>query len=335
MVRRNVKVAFMEREPDVNTAAESNKKPWGIVDMYSRQYPDDPRYTDDERTSRAKNIADAMAMAGDFHDRIQVPTKKEFAGVPGKDYDDTYWRPGFRPRARATRMDNLKGTMAVASRSHAGDPWVTFNDRMGFLPKGGYMEAKKLYPMAAHEVGHLSSMDVLPGTGGRVTGDPLEGSGRSKRERDILDAAYRFDKGFWGALAGGDEKGINKANAEQGATNTGYRASIDAELADRLGRKPTYQEFKDYIKGMSAKDIKDRYKRYANAYIKMIMMQDGSAVDKAFDMKSKGMSDEDIQETLWKDFDPIGDDKERIEAIRKAWLEVARARMASRARRMA
>ena len=306
-------------------SSDSQLEPWQREDKYSRQYPDDPKYTASIRNARSRNIADAMSMAGDFHDRIQVPTKREFAGVPGKDYDAANWQPGFRPRAMADRLDDLSGTAAVASRDKSGNPWVTFNDRFGFTDNG-YLNADQLYPWAAHEVNHLESVDAMPGSGGRITGDPREGSGRSEKEREILDDAYRFDKEFWKFIGGDDKKGVNSANAEQGGTNTQYRANIDAELTMRLGRKPTYKEFKDFIKGMSYDDILDRYKRYANGYVKMDMLKDDNIREEASNMIRNGMSEKDVQDALWKKYDPIKKDTERAEAIRKAWLEVARNR---------
>ena len=181
-------------------------------------------------------LRDAVDRMNRFTENISIPTKREFAGDPGEDYNDLRWQdrsdmgvemfPAWSRPGVSGYVNNVDddGTSTEGPLVHLRDQYLGDKDN--------------LVTTLAHENNHWQNIDVADG-----------GSGRSAREMKLLDDAYNFDENDLGDETDGTPL------QEEGATNAELRALLWQSLSDRLGRDATYEEFKDYISNMTLSDF--------------------------------------------------------------------------------
>lgn len=226
-----------------------------------------------------KDVEDAKERVAKFNDTITLPTKKEFAGVPGKDWNSGRYTTGMPlktelfadkdiPKSRAEEIfpifsGALRQNVAGYVDGRDKNPTLHFNKDL--------LNRDSAESTMVHEQAHDQNQDVDRRGVFRKLMDSRNGvpspvgSGRSSVENEKLNKAYRF---------GPDD--ITNVNAqyvpqstvmaEQATTNREYRYAIWKDLAKKLGRDPTYDEFKDHIKNMSLDDIYSRFAKFPNAY---------------------------------------------------------------------
>lgn len=229
-----------------------------------------------------ETLREAVDRINRFTENISMPTKREFAGDPEKDYNDLRWQnrkdvdvemfPARSKPGVAGYVDNWDddGTAKEGPLVHVSDQYLE--------------NPENLVPTLAHENNHWQNMDVVEG-----------GTGRSERERQILDAAYNFDED--------DLEGMTMATPlqEEGATNAELRALVWQSLSDSLGRDATYDEFKDYINNMTLSDFMEQIhgKTDSNYFIN------------SFINGHSGLSDEKLNEFIRNNFIEYKPEKRR------------------------
>lgn len=226
-----------------------------------------------------------------FYNNIVLPTKNEYAGTPGVDYDGSRYGNDF---ALTTPIHYYFNPFS----SYAG--WANTTKGRDININSAFTPLTDPESTIVHELAHQQNIDSNRRSAYNArTGGPH--AGLSSRERDTLDRAYDFSgygargmfrKSYddlvngwrlpWGRISG---------RQEDHTTNREYRYAIYKDMSKSLGRAPTYDEFKEYIKSMPLQEIKRRALNTPNDY---------------------------VNPRRWKNAD-----RNRLEALRKAWLEVA------------
>ena len=194
-----------------------------------------------------------------FFDTIIPYLKKNSttAGKPGVDYDASKFVPGFYDSVPISYGDvsTWKDTSGAAYSSPTEG-----------VVLGPSEFARKNPSVKVHELKHQQNNDSFGSYRKAYRFNPfkldswLNGaqwdhvwtpamSGRSAADNALLTRAYGFNKSDAGGLPG------YVPEYEQATTNAEYQFAIMQRLASELGRRPTPQEFKDYIVNMPSDDV--------------------------------------------------------------------------------
>ena len=243
-------------------------------------------------------------IAKNFLNGVTLDTKREFAGKPGTDYDPTYYAKNFWDNTRSIRygkpgeapVSNFMGDIKL-------DPAEPLWDR---------------YSSLIHELTHFQNRD-----------NTLTGYGRSPLEDRILRLAYGFTTGDVenSGVPMPTKSMAQTALDEQATTNREYRFRIYRDLVNKLHRWPTYDEFKNHITTMPDEDIDRIFREYPNSYVRSAEQRysprRAALIKKLQDMGKQGLQGSPEYQRLYQQYKGPSLSKERIEAIRNAWLRVA------------
>lgn len=206
-----------------------------------------------------------------FYDVI-VPWLKqnsETAGTAGVDYDASKFVPGFY-NSVPVRYGDTGGAAAYS----AGENGIVL----------GPTNFSRSDSTMVHELKHQQNNDEL-----------LRQSGRSKSDDALLKRVYRFTPEQMLQYYS-QPWNYGAVSRESAATNAEYQFRIMGHLHRILGRRPTPQEFKDYVtRQMPADKVIEIFTRPVNAF------------------QQKALKSRDSPEYT----------EEEIEAIRDAWGNVA------------
>lgn len=203
---------------------------------------------------------DDLLAVNDFHNRIRLPMKREFGGVPGKDYDATYWRENFPLEQRF------------------------YGDASG--GRGGYVS-----PVSLHNSVHLDTskpsgslgmqQNILHETEHNLNRDApfifslaaREHSGASKNDEEKLDKVYGFkrpdstaQKLYMDAGTSEDEA-VRYAGEELFTTNAEHQLGIDKLLTENNHGVPLdYQSWKVRLSELPKREIAREMDHFVNDY---------------------------------------------------------------------
>ena len=181
-----------------------------------------------------------------FYNTIVLPTKQEFGGIPGKDYDPKYYVKDF-PLKTKVMYDN-------PGDSFGG--YVSQDDLRNKAYLSPRFNDDTTRSMFVHELTHLQNRD-FPYKWRRYVpfGTLVPHSGASAAEDRKLLQAYRFGREAVGPFYEDKEDITQHYLNEQATTNREYRYALWRQLSSRLGKPATYEEFKKYITEMPQTEI--------------------------------------------------------------------------------
>lgn len=171
-----------------------------------------------------------MRLQRAFNDNVVVPTSNEFRHTLGGRFTR-----GFTDRLHYVLRNLPKG-----------NPMQALSNRGRISIDAAQAATPRLGSHLAHEIAHAQYMST---------------AGLTSAGRKILDMAYGFSpdriKRTYESLGTKltDAAARETAIAEQIAVNRGIRFDIFKSLADKLGRTPSYSEFKDYISKATDSDL--------------------------------------------------------------------------------
>lgn len=236
-------------------------------------------------------LDDAVNNVNTFYNDIVLPTKQEFAGVPGKDYDDKYYTPDF-----------MKDKANVAQKVMFGAPIYGYVSPLDVknkinLNRPTMRQAIKKFPemlesVLTHEGTHLQNRDApfILNMATKTHG------GVSDVEQKKLDEAYGFTPAMMGKMYGMAPHLGRIGKMEEATVNREYRKALYDKLKTQLGHNPTYDEFKEYVGNLTPQEVEQTYRdNVHNGYMDLHRQDHKKPLTPA-----------------------------QIEAMRRAWLEVAR-----------
>ncbi len=184
----------------------------------------------------------------DFFNDIQFPTKQEFGGRPGIDYNDSKYRNGFWNDAKIYYGD----------KDSEGITWPWGSLRIPITDNGQLDESTLV-----HELQHYMDRDSVP----------FVQSGRSRADNAKLQSGYAFNKSDMVGYIPGTKWYAKKI--EPSSTNAEYRYKLYKQLLRenmKAGKgKPTYEQFKEYIRTLPADQLVQYYSRTPNMYAESLV----------------------------------------------------------------
>ena len=248
-----------------------------------------------------------------FYDKI-IPWLKqnsETAGAPWVDYDAAKFFPRFYNRV-PIRYDDTPSN--VSGYSFGEDGIVL-----------GTSESGRSASTLVHELKHQQNNDTYRY---RKNYNPFNRSfgvleapqsGRSKADDALLKRVYGFTpEMMWEVfrIPSGVIRGYAPELAESGATNAEYQFKIMQDLSSKLGRRPTPQEFKQYVMKMPS----DEVLRYFTTYVPNGYQQE--ELRRRHDARDAVLKQDIGSQPVRTDNPEYSE--EDIDAIRRAWGNVAK-----------
>lgn len=239
---------------------------------------------------------DDLLAVNDFHNRVRLPMKREFGGVPGKDYDATYWRENFPLEQRF---------YGDASGTHTGyvSPASLHNSvHLNMRPTDSLSMQQRIL----HETEHNLNRDApfVFSLAARAH------SGASKNDEEKLNKVYKFKRPDSAAAKHyidddgySVDEAVRHAGEEQFTTNAEHQLGIDKLLTENNHGIPLdYQSWKARLSELPKREIESEMLRSVNAYdddrVGEAMIRFGKEHPEYFD---KLLKDPHIQSILPKD----------------------------------
>lgn len=203
----------------------------------------------------AKLSKDDIDDVNTFYNNIVLPTKQEFGGVPGRDYDPKYYVKDFPKKVGTRYFDGLNASGYASPRD-------VFNTVHLQSTVGGPS-------VFVHELTHLQNRDApfflrrLPIFRNYA---PVAHAGASPQEDRTLTRAYHFGPSALQAGYGKKHRDVKHGLMEQATTNREYRYKIWKDLSKQLGHPATYDEFKQHVRSMPQNEILSIWQNPVNPY---------------------------------------------------------------------
>lgn len=209
----------------------------------------------------------------DFYNNIMLEKQKRHGGTPGVDYDDAFYRRDFPLGIPVESFTDAEDTAGGYVNAFDSNYRVHVNSDKPAL-------ARVL--ALVHELKHVQNGDS------RFFSWLWTNRGISDRQKNLLKGSYGLVdsdvEGSWGGPV-----------QESSTSNTEFQYLLWSDLSRKIGHPATYDEFSDFVKGMSRDDIRRTLPKIHSSYIDRMLRR-------RFNGSLKAIPDD------------------TVEAIRDAWL---------------